>query len=77
MSEYRWLEDDDYKKALGQARMQFGEIMKDNFSMHGMDIYISGAIEEQLKICEDFGMRVRGKDHPIGLKHHERINPRD
>ena len=70
-----WLDNDSYDKALGQARLQLGEIMS-VFNMYGHDIFIKGAVEECIKVCEDFGMRVRGKDHPIGLKPHERVNPR-
>ena len=75
MNDYRWVEQDEYDKAIGQAKLQLGEILL-CFNRYEHKDFIVGAVLECLKVCEDFGMRVRGKDHPIGLKPNERKNPR-
>ena len=62
-----WLPDEDYKKALWQARGQFNGIFA-AFHSYGMDVFVPGAIEECMTILEAFGKRVRGKDTPIVVK---------
>jgi len=62
-----WLEDEEYQKAVGQLRLQLNGIYS-VFASYGMQVYIPQAIEETVKLCEDFGLRVRGIDHPISLE---------
>ena len=62
-----WLSDSDYAKARTQFSMQVGGVLQ-TFAMYGMDIYIPGAQAEIVKLAEDFGLRVRGVDHPISLE---------
>ena len=61
-----WLSGEDYKKAVGQLRLQFNGVFEP-FRVHGLDIFIPGAIDEAVKLAEDFGLRVRGIDHPISI----------
>ena len=62
--EYHRLSDEEYAKAIGQARGQLRGIFK-GFNKHGMDTLIPGAIEAIMEVMESFGKRVRGKDVPI------------
>ena len=75
MTAYPRLSDEEYAKALGQASGAFRDITM-CFNRYEHKDFISGAVLECIKVCEDFGMRVRGKDHTIGLKPSERKNPR-
>lgn len=62
-----FLPENDYKKAIGQFRLQLGGVFQP-FKMYGMDAFIPGAIEEVVKLAEDLGMRLRGIDKPIDLE---------
>lgn len=62
--EYFWLSDEEYKKAIGQFRLQLNGVFEP-FNMYGMDIYIPAAKEQIVELAEAFGKRVRGKDKPI------------
>ena len=64
---YSWLPQEDYDKAIGQARLQIGGISQ-VFATHGMDVYIPEATEAIAQVVEAFGKRVRGKDKPIIAK---------
>jgi len=74
---YKKLPNDEYQKAISQLRMQTVGIfdflkVDDKLPVryqYGMDVYIPGAIEEIVKLAEDFGIRVRGGDKPISLEH--------
>ena len=58
------ISEEQYKKALFHARTQLNAIW--NFAnCYGLNDMVSGAIEESMKIIEQFGMVVRGKDIPI------------
>jgi len=61
-----WLSDSDYKKAVGQLRLQFNGVFEP-FHGYGQGVFIPGAIEECVKLAEDFGLRVRGIDKEIAL----------
>ena len=63
-----WLPDEDYQKAVTQLKLQIGAVLESCFHMYGLDAYIPGAITEITKLCEDFGLRVRGVDHPISIE---------
>jgi len=67
VTEYNWLEESDYKKVIGQARLQIGGILQ-LFATQGMDVYIPEATEAIAQVVEAFGKRVRGKDKPIIAK---------
>ena len=62
-----WLSEEDYKKSLGQLRMQLSGVFEP-FTAYGLDIYIPGAKEAVVKLCEDFALRCRGLDHPIDFQ---------
>ena len=66
ISGVHWLPQDDYDKAVGQLRLQIGSVLR-MFDIYGLGIYIPPAIESITKLTEDFGLRVRGVDHPISL----------
>ena len=71
-----WLDDDDYKKAIAQLRMNVAGIfdfmkVDDRLPiryMYGLGDFIQAAIEEIVKLTEAFGLRVRGIDKPINLE---------
>jgi hypothetical protein len=61
-----WLSDEDYEKAKGQLTTQLNGVFSP-FCKYGLDVLVPGAMEEVVRLCEDFGLRVRGIDHPIHL----------
>ena len=63
---YHYLEEKDYKKAVGQLRLQLNGVFK-VFDMYGMGAHIPMAIEEVVVLADLFSQRVRGKDVPIML----------
>ena len=63
-----WLDDDQYEKAVGQLRLGVANVLS-VFNMYGMGIMVEQAIVEVVKLSEDFGLRVRGIDKPIGLSY--------
>ena len=74
MNDIVWLEQPKFDKAIGQLRLQVGEILS-VFSIYGLQDYIPGAIEEIVEVAIDFSKRVRGEDdQPIRVKN--RRNPR-
>ena len=68
MTPKHWLKEEEYKKAIGQLRLQVGAVMKP-LRLYGQDIYVDGAIAEIIKLAEDFGLRVRGVDKPISIEY--------
>jgi len=63
-----WLDEQSFAKAIGQWRLQAGEILS-VFNMYGMGAYIGGAIAELEEITIDFSKRVRGeRNQPIRVK---------
>lgn len=74
MNDIYWLSDEEFAKALGQFKLQVGEILN-VFDLYGMGALIVGAIEEISEVAIDFSKRCRGdKDQPIRIKN--RRNPR-
>ncbi len=61
-----WLSDEEYQKLVGQLRVQLSGVFRP-FHYYGMDVFVPPAINECVKLAEDFGLRVRGVDHPISL----------
>lgn len=61
-----WLDEMEYKKAIGQLRLQMNAVFEP-FDKYGLGIFIPGAIEEAMKLTEDFGLRVRGVDKPLDI----------
>lgn len=66
MPEYNWLTDDQYNKLKFQLRGQFVAILN-VFNCYGMNNDVLQAIEECVKVTENFGMAVRGNDKPIHI----------
>jgi hypothetical protein len=62
-----WLSDDSYAKAIGTFRLQVSGVFKP-FTGYGMDVFVPEAVEEIVKLAEDFGLRVRGLDKMISLE---------
>ena len=62
-----WLPEEDYKKAIGQFRMQIAGALNP-LRMYGQGEYVDMAVEEIILLAEDFGLRVRGIDKPISLE---------
>ena len=63
----RWLPDTEYQKALTQLRLQLNGVFEP-FDQYGLGVFIPGAVQEAVKLCEDFGLRVRGVDKPLSLE---------
>jgi hypothetical protein len=58
------ISEEQYQKALFHARSQLAAIW--NFAnCYGLNNGVEQAIDESMKIVEQFGMVVRGKDIPI------------
>ncbi len=66
--------EEQYKKALGQFRLQLGGIMN-CFRCYGLENDVDGVIPEIVKLAEQFAMRVRGKDIPIMVRSKPRRRP--
>lgn len=62
-----WLPQSDYDKAVGQLRLQVSNVMEP-FRMYGQDVFIPQAVEEIVRLAEDFGLRVRGFAKPLSLE---------
>ena len=62
-----WLPEEEYQKAVTQLRMQLGGVFKP-FRIYGLDVFTTGAVDEVVRLCEDFGLRVRGMDKAISLE---------
>ena len=71
---YPRISEQEYKKALGQFRMQLTGIMN-CFRCYGMDADVEGATEEIVVLVEQFGMRVRGKNNMIKVRDTPRRRP--
>ena len=63
---YPKLKEDEYRKLLFQARGQYTAILN-VFRCYGMEIFVEQAIEECMKVTENFGQAVRGDDKPIHI----------
>lgn len=70
-----WLSEEEYQKAVTQLRMQLNEKngVFSPFRTYGLDAYIPGAIDEIIRLTEDFGLRVRGIDKPINIEYVRRV----
>lgn len=66
MAKYIKIPEDKYRKLLFQARGQYAAILN-VFKCYGMNIYVDQAIEECMKVTENFGQAVRGDDKPIHI----------
>ncbi len=64
MTEYNWLPNKEYQKAIGQLRLQLNGVLSP-FDKYGLGVFIPGAVEEIIHLTESYGKRVRGKDVPI------------
>jgi len=77
---YPRVSDESYQKALTQLRLQVSAIMN-NFRCYGLQDDVDGkdghggAIDELIKLAEQFSMRVRGKDEPIRVRNTPRRRP--
>jgi len=71
---YQKIEEEKYRKALGQFRLGLNSIMS-CFRVYGMSGDVDEATEEIIKLTEQFGMRVRGKDVPIQVRQTPRRRP--
>lgn len=61
-----WLPQEEYDKAVGQLRLQLNGVMVP-FQQYGQNVFVQQAIEEIVRLTEDFGLRVRGIPKPIAL----------
>lgn len=64
--EYERIPEEDYNKLVFQLRGQFIGILN-VFNCYGMDNEVIQAIEECVRVAENFGMAVRGKNKPIHI----------
>ncbi len=63
-----------YDKALGQFRLQLNATMN-CFRCYGMEKDVDEACNEIVELTEQFAMRIRGKDIPIGVREKPRRKP--
>jgi len=71
---YTKLPEKDYRKAIGQFKLQLNGIMN-CFRCYGMDADVDSASEEIVRLAEQLGMRVRGKDIPLKVRDNPRRRP--
>ena len=69
MQVYPRITEAQYKKLVFQLRTQFMAILN-VFRCYGMQSDVDGAIEECVKLAENFGMTIRGKNSPIHVRRH-------
>ncbi len=62
--EYARISDDDYAKLNYHLRSQITTILW-GLRCYGLEPYVIGAESQLLKLCENYGMAVRGKKLPI------------
>ena len=65
---YSRISEDAYRKLVFQLRGQYMAILS-VFRCYGLDPHVDQAIDECVKVAENFGMAVRGKDKPIHIMH--------
>ena len=63
---YVKLPEEQYRKLLFQTRGQYIAILN-VFRCYGLDPYVDYAIDECMKVTENFGQIVRGDDKPIHI----------
>ncbi len=63
---YQRIPDEDYAKLLFQLRGQYMAILNP-FKCYGLNPFVDTAIDECVKVAENFGMAVRGKQKPIHI----------
>lgn len=63
---YTKIPEEQYRKFLFQTRGQFGAILN-VFRCYGMNVNVDIAIEECMKVAENFGKAVRGGSKPIHI----------
>ena len=63
MTEYRWIEDEEWNKLVLQFKLQVGETLG-AFDMYGMGDLIPGAIAEITELFIDRTQKARGRDKP-------------
>ena len=66
--ETNWLVEEKYVKFKGIYRLQLNVVFEP-FRMYGQDAYIPGAIDEIVKLSEDWCLAVRGIDKPISIEY--------
>jgi hypothetical protein len=68
--------EEQYKKAIFHTSSQLNAIW--NFARcYGLDNDVNQALEETLKVVEQFGMVVRGVDKPIYVRNIPKPRPTD
>ena len=70
---YQKIPEDDYKLALHSLRSQLNAIWN-TCRCYGLTEVVNMNVDETVLCCENFSMRVRGKDIPIGK--YEEYKPR-
>ena len=64
---FPWLDEKLYNKGRFLTKGMIQDVLK-VFDIYGMGVYIPGAVEELWKVCEDWGMYVRGDlDKPLSI----------
>ncbi len=63
---YTKIAEADYNKLLFQTRGQYVAILN-VFRCYGMDNYVDEAINECMKVTENFGQIVRGHNKPVHI----------
>ena len=63
---YTKIPANQYQKLLFQARGQYIAILN-VFRCYGMDLFVDSAIDECMRITENFGQAVRGDNKPIHI----------
>ena len=62
-----WLPDDEYQQAKADLAREIEKVFA-LFRLHGLDIFIPGAVEVIVRLAEDFSLKVRGMNKEINLE---------
>ena len=66
---FLWLDDELYAKGRFLVKGAIMTILEP-LKMYGQEVYVNGAVEEIWKICEDWGIYVRGDlDKPLSIEY--------
>lgn len=66
MGKYPRIPESDYRKLLFQTRGQYIAILN-IFRCYGLETFVDQAIEECMKVTENFGEAVRGGNKPVHI----------
>ncbi len=62
-----WLEEAEWQKLVGQFKLHVGDTLS-VFNLHGLGVFIPGAVDEITELMVDATQKARGADKPYSKK---------